>query len=72
MAGVATAEPNLFEGEALTYYGRWMYKYEEARRQGAKGIVLVHTLESAGYPFTVLSNGGQGESKRWCEAHSHI
>lgn len=53
------AEPNLFGGRALTYYGRWTYKYEEAARRGAAGAILIHTDESAGYPWSVVrtSNG---------------
>ncbi|HVF47807.1 MAG TPA: M28 family peptidase [Pyrinomonadaceae bacterium] len=52
-------EPNLFAGKALTYYGRWTYKYEEAARRGAAGVILVHTTESAGYGWNVVetSNG---------------
>lgn len=52
-------EPNLFGGKALTYYGRWTYKYEEAARRGAAGVILVHTTESAGYGWNVIqsSNG---------------
>ncbi len=55
-----TEEPNLFGGRALTYYGRWTYKYEEAARRGAAGVILVHTTESAGYGWNVVrtSNGG--------------
>ncbi len=56
----ATAEePNLFGGRALTYYGRWTYKFEEAARRGAEGVILLHTTESAGYPWSVVrtSNG---------------
>jgi hypothetical protein len=49
-------EPNLFNGENLTYYGRWTYKVEEARRRGALGIILIHTTLTAGYPFSVLSS----------------
>lgn len=54
-----TEEPSLFGGKALTYYGRWTYKYEEAARRGAVGAILVHTDESAGYPWSVVrtSNG---------------
>src|SRR6185369_12657323 len=54
-----TAEPNLFGGKALTYYGRWTYKYEEAARRGAAGAILLHTDQSAGYPWGVVrtSNG---------------
>ncbi|HEX8178271.1 MAG TPA: M28 family peptidase [Pyrinomonadaceae bacterium] len=51
----ATAqEPNLFGGRALTYYGRWTYKYEEGARRGAAGVILLHTDESAGYPWSVV------------------
>jgi Zn-dependent M28 family amino/carboxypeptidase len=54
-----TAEPDLFGGRALTYYGRWTYKYEEAARRGAAGVILIHTNESAGYGWNVVrtSNG---------------
>ena len=53
------AESKLFGGKALTYYGRWTYKYEEAARRGALGAILLHTNESAGYPWSVVrtSNG---------------
>jgi Zn-dependent M28 family amino/carboxypeptidase len=48
----ATAsEPNLFGGKAMTYYGRWTYKYEEAERLGAAGVLIVHTTEAASYPW---------------------
>lgn len=53
------AEPNLFGGKTLTYYGRWTYKFEEAARRGAVGVILIHTNESAGYGWNVVrtSNG---------------
>src|SRR6266478_5664648 len=52
-------EPNLFGGKTLTYFGRWTYKFEEAARRGAAGVILLHTNESAGYPWSVVrtSNG---------------
>lgn len=51
----ATAEaPDRFGGKALTYYGRWTYKYEEAARRGAAGVILIHTDESAGYGWNVV------------------
>ncbi len=56
----ATAEePNLFGAKALTYYGRWTYKFEQAARMGAAGVILIHTTESAGYGWNVVrtSNG---------------
>src|SRR4051794_11710472 len=45
------SEPNLFGGKAMTYYGRWTYKYEEAERRGAAGMLIVHTTGPAGYPW---------------------
>jgi Zn-dependent M28 family amino/carboxypeptidase len=53
------AEPDLFGGRRLTYSGRWTYKFEEAARRGAAGVILLHTTESAGYPWSVVrtSNG---------------
>jgi Zn-dependent M28 family amino/carboxypeptidase len=50
-------EPNRFAGKAYTYYGRWLYKYEEAVRQGAAGVLLIHTTPSASYPWSVPANG---------------
>jgi Zn-dependent M28 family amino/carboxypeptidase len=44
-------EPTLFGGRAMTYYGRWTYKFEEAERRGAAGMLIVHTTEDAGYPW---------------------
>jgi Zn-dependent M28 family amino/carboxypeptidase len=43
-----------FGGKALTYYGRWSYKYEEAARRGAKAVLIIHTPETAGYPYSVV------------------
>jgi Zn-dependent M28 family amino/carboxypeptidase len=58
----ATAqEPQLFDGRAMTYYGRWTYKLEEAERQGAAGVILVHTTESASYGWNVVSGSWSGE-----------
>ena len=53
------SEPNLFGGKGLTYYGRWTYKFEQAARMGAAGVILIHTNESAGYGWNVVrtSNG---------------
>src|ERR1044071_8974198 len=48
------AEPDLFGGRRLTYAGRWTYKYEEAARRGAAGVILLHTNDSAGYPWSVV------------------
>ena len=54
-----TDEPDLFGNKALTYYGRWTYKFEEATRRGAAGVILIHPNDSAGYGWNVIrsSNG---------------
>ena len=54
-------DPDLFEGDALTYYGRWTYKIEEAASRGAAGILMVHTDETAGYGWHVVRNSWGGE-----------
>ncbi|NJD20505.1 MAG: M28 family peptidase [Gemmatimonadetes bacterium] len=54
-------EPSLFGGPAMTYYGRWTYKWEEAARQGALGALIVHETEPAGYPWSVVRGGRSGE-----------
>ena len=53
-------EARLFQGRALTYYGRWSYKVEEARRQGAAGVLLVHNADGAGYPWSVVEASWSG------------
>ena len=55
------SEPDLFGGVAMTYYGRWTYKYEEAARQGALGALIVHETEPAGYPWSVVRGGFSGD-----------
>jgi len=59
--GFATGDPELFNGRAMTYYGRWTYKYEEAARQGAAGALIVHETAAAGYPWLVVSGSWSGE-----------
>ncbi len=54
-------DPKFFKGKALTYYGRWTYKYEEAARKGAAGVILVHQTEMASYPWEVVRNSNSGE-----------
>jgi Zn-dependent M28 family amino/carboxypeptidase len=57
-----TAEqPTRFNGKGLTYYGRWTYKFEEAARRGATGVLLVHTDASASYPWSVVQNSWTAE-----------
>ncbi len=50
----AKLDPNVFKGEAMTYYGRWTYKFEEGARKGAAAILVVHETGPAGYPFKVV------------------
>ncbi|MDT8321140.1 MAG: M28 family metallopeptidase [Xanthomonadales bacterium] len=58
--GFATGDPALFNGKAMTYYGRWTYKYEEAARQGAAAAVLVHDTAPASYGWEVVRNSWTG------------
>ena len=57
----ASDDPKFFKGKALTYYGRWTYKYEEAARRGAVGVLLIHQNEMASYPWEVVRNSNSGE-----------
>ena len=50
-----------FNGRAMTYYGRWTYKFEEAARQGAAGVLIIHETAPASYPWGVVENGWSGE-----------
>ena len=54
-------DESMFGGQAMTYYGRWTYKYEEAARQGARGAFIVHENAPAGYPWEVVSGSWSGE-----------
>lgn len=54
-------DPKFFGGRALTYYGRWTYKFEEARRRGAVAAILIHTVPTAGYGWEVVRNSWGGE-----------
>jgi Zn-dependent M28 family amino/carboxypeptidase len=58
----SSAEPNLFKGKTRTYYGRWTYKYEIGAAKGARGVILIHTNEAAGYPWEVVRNSWGAET----------
>jgi Zn-dependent M28 family amino/carboxypeptidase len=62
------AEPNRFNGAGLTYYGRWTYKFEEAARHGAAGVLLIHTDASASYGWSVVQNSWLAERFQLAEA----
>lgn len=57
-------DQKLFGGKAMTYYGRWTYKFEEAARQGARGCLIIHDTPAASYPFTVVQNNWNGSRLR--------
>lgn len=58
--GYATQNPALFTGNAMTYYGRWTYKFEEAARQGAAGAIVIHETLPAAYPWAVVEGSWSG------------
>ncbi len=58
--GFETHDEDLFNGNAMTYYGRWTYKYEEAARQGAASALIIHETKPAGYPWEVVSSSWSG------------
>ncbi len=61
------ADKSLFKGETMTYYGRWTYKFEEAARQGATGVLIIHETAAASYPWAVVRSGWS-KSKLFLEA----
>jgi Zn-dependent M28 family amino/carboxypeptidase len=56
-------DANRFGGRAMTYYGRWTYKFEEAERQGAAGMLIIHTTEQAGYPWHTVTGSWAKEQR---------
>lgn len=54
--GFGSTDKDFFKGNEMTYYGRWTYKYEEAARQGAAGLLIIHQTKPAGYPWSVVLN----------------
>ncbi|NNE76396.1 MAG: M28 family peptidase [Pricia sp.] len=58
--GFQSGDSTLFKGNEMTYYGRWTYKYEEAARQGADGILIIHETEPASYGWNVIQSGWSG------------
>jgi Zn-dependent M28 family amino/carboxypeptidase len=57
----SSPDPKFFDGRALTYYGRWSYKFEQAARMGAAGVLIIHTRPTAGYDWDVVRSGWGGE-----------
>jgi len=62
--GFELQDEDLFTGRAMTYYGRWTYKFEEAARQGAAAAIIVHETEPASYGWDVVRNSWSGPQYR--------
>ena len=60
------SDPAFFKGKAMTYYGRWTYKYEEAARHGAAAAIIVHETGPAAYGWQVVRNSNSG-NKPWLD-----
>lgn len=63
--GLGSDNSDYFKGDIMTYYGRWMYKYEEAARQGLKGVLIIHETRGAGYPWSTVQ--ATAKSKMYVE-----
>ncbi|WP_247679872.1 M28 family metallopeptidase [Chitinophaga polysaccharea] len=59
------ADSSLFKGRNMSYYGRWTYKFEEASRQGATGVIIIHETAAASYPWKVVRSG-------WSNSKLHL
>ena len=66
----AHPDPKFFKGRAMTYYGRWTYKYEEAARQGAAAVIIVHETKPAAYGWQVVRNSN-GAANMWLDANGN-
>src|SRR6202007_3270431 len=55
-------DDKMFKGKAMTYYGRWTYKYEIAAKLGAAAAIIIHETKPAAYPWDVVRNGGLHEA----------
>lgn len=69
--GFKSGIPNFFKGDTMTYYGRWTYKFEEAARQGAAGLLIVHQTDPASYGWSVIKNSNTGAKLYLQQADKH-
>ena len=69
--GYLSDEDGFFKNKAMTYYGRWTYKFDEAARQGAAGAIIIHQTDAAGYPWGVVSGSWTGPQYHLREAGSN-
>ncbi|QKJ32004.1 M28 family peptidase [Mucilaginibacter mali] len=70
--GFKAGDPTFFHGDTMTYYGRWTYKYEEAARQGAAGVLIIHQTEPASYPWQVVNTSNTGAKLELQQADKHM
>jgi Zn-dependent M28 family amino/carboxypeptidase len=70
--GFKSGDSKLFKGDTMTYYGRWTYKYEEAARQGAAGVIIVHQTAPASYPWSVVSSSFTGAKLYLQQSDKHL
>ncbi|WP_345331290.1 M28 family metallopeptidase [Mucilaginibacter defluvii] len=70
--GFKSGNRTLFHGDTMTYYGRWTYKYEEAARQGAAGVLIVHQSEPASYPWSVVNTSFSGSKLYLQQDDKHL
>ncbi|MDR8524247.1 M28 family metallopeptidase [Shewanella fidelis] len=73
--GFALPNSGKFNGKAMTYYGRWSYKFEEASRQGALGAIIIHDTKPASYPWSVVENswtGAQQDLASSSQSHKRV
>lgn len=70
--GFKSGNRTLFHGDTMTYYGRWTYKYEEAARQGAAGVLIVHQSEPASYPWSVVNTSFSGSKLYLQQSDKHL
>ncbi|MDP9048519.1 MAG: M28 family metallopeptidase [Bacteroidota bacterium] len=70
--GFKSGDRTLFKGDTMTYYGRWTYKYEEAARQGAAAIIIVHQTEPASYGWSVVQNSFTGAKLYLQQSDKHL
>lgn len=70
--GFKSGDGKLFRGDTMTYYGRWTYKYEEAARQGAAGLIIIHQTAPASYGWNVIASSFTGSKLYLQQADKHM
>jgi Zn-dependent M28 family amino/carboxypeptidase len=70
--GFKSGDPTMFKGDTMTYYGRWTYKFEEAARQGAAGLLIIHQTDAASYGWEVIKNSNTGKRLYLQQADKHM